>query len=363
MRISSLKISDLRIIKHLEMSPGQGLNFIVGDNGAGKTSILEAIYLAGRGRTFRHSDAGPMIRQGATSCTVVLELARDSGGRKTVLGVQRERRELRCRLNGQDVKKRSELAEALPVQWIGSQPQLLLGLGPEMRRRFIDMGMFHVEHSYLGVIAEFQRTLKQRNSAIRQGEVNAVRIWNPPFARVAEELTARRQDFIKTLMEKVEVLVHRWATGFSPGYRFRAGWAPTDSLAQLLEHKVDQDMRLGYSTIGPQRAELEFLADGVNAEKKLSRGQQKILVLALNLALMDMIAASQGQSPVLLIDDLAAELDSQNRRMLVGELEARQAQVFLTMIEKSALVSHREDDAMFHVEHGMLTQVIKQASG
>jgi len=343
------------------MSPGQGLNFIVGDNGAGKTSILEAIYLAGRGRTFRHTEAGPMIRHGATNCTVLVELERESGGRKTVLGVRRERRELTCRLNGQDVKKRSELAEALPVQWIGSQPQLLLGLGPEIRRRFIDMGMFHVEHSYLGVIAEFQRTLKQRNSAIRQGVENGVRIWNPPFARVAEEMTARRQDFIKTLMSQVQALLDRWAPGFSPGYRFRGGWQETDSLAHLLEQKLDQDMRLGYSTIGPQRAELEFLADGVNAEKKLSRGQQKILVMALNLALMDMIAASQGQTPVLLIDDLAAELDRQNRRMLVGELEERRAQVFLAMIEKSALVSHRDDTAMFHVEHGSLTDVTKHA--
>lgn len=354
MRISSLKISDLRVIKQLEMSPGQGLNFIVGDNGAGKTSILEAIYLAGRGRTFRHTDAGPMIRQGATGCTVLVEFEREPGGRKSVLGVRRERRQLTCRLNGQDVHRRSELAEALPVQWIGSQPQLLLALGPEIRRRFIDMGLFHVEHSYLGVMSEFQRILKQRNSAIRQADAATVKVWNRPFARVAEEMTARRRVFIEDLMARVRALVDRWGAGFLTGYRFRAGWQEAEPLFEQLERKVDQDVRLGYSTFGPQRAELEVLADGVNAEKKLSRGQQKILVMALNLALMDMIAEGRGYPPVLLIDDLAAELDGQNRGVMIRELQSRRAQVFLAMIEEPALAPDQEDAAVFHVEHGAL---------
>ena len=155
-------------------------------------------------------------------------------------------------------------------------------------------------------------------------------------------------------MVRVRALVDRWGPGFSIGYRFRAGWQEAEPLFEQLERKVDQDVRLGYSTFGPQRAELEVLADGVNAEKKLSRGQQKILVMALNLALMDMIAEGRGYPPVLLIDDLAAELDGQNRGVMIRELQSRRAQVFLAMIEEPALAPDQEDAAVFHVEHGAL---------
>lgn len=360
-RINSLKISDLRVIEHLELKPGRGLNFIVGDNGAGKTSILEAIYLAGRGRTFRHSDAGPMIRKGASHATVVIELSGNDQARKSILGVRRERRDLICRLNGEDVKKRSVLAETLPVQWISSQPQLLLGLGPEIRRRFIDMGMFHVEHSYLGLVAEFQRTLKQRNSAIRQASAEAVRIWNPLFSQAALALNARREVFVAALMARVTTLMARWDSRYAIGYRYRPGWSVDKPLVQQLDEKVDHDLRMGFSTIGPQRAELELLADGKNAERQLSRGQQKILVLAMNLALLDTVVESGTATPVLLVDDLAAELDPHNRVIMIEELEARDVQVFLATIEAQALRPQGRDAAMFHVEQGALTSAITPA--
>lgn len=354
MRISSLKILDLRVIASLEMEPEPGLNFIEGDNGAGKTSILEGIYLAGRGRTFRHSDAGPMIRQGATNATVVVGFSNDDGSKRSLLGVCREKKHLSCRLNGQDIRKRSILAETLPVQWIGSQPQLLLGLGPEVRRQFIDMGLFHVEQSYLAVLAEFQRVLKQRNSALRQGSSQPVRVWDQPFQVIAEEMNRRRGAFIEALMPRAEALLDSWEAGFSTGFRYRQGWHPDEPFVEQLQKRLEIDMRVGHSTIGPQRAELELLADGVNAERRLSRGQQKILVLALNLAMFDLIAERRHRAPVLLIDDLGAELDRGNRDRIVSDLEDRGAQVFLTMIGEGTLMPQSAGAVMFHVEHGRL---------
>ena len=357
MRIDALKIADLRVIEQLELRPAPGLNFIVGANGAGKTSILEAIYLAGRGRTFRHSDAGPMIRQGAPNAMVVLELWDDIRQRISILGVRRERRLLTCRLDGQDLTRRSAMAEALPVQWISSQPQLLLGLGPDTRRRFVDMGLFHVEQSYLQVFSEFQRILKQRNAAIRQGTIDGVRIWDQPFNQAALALNASRERYVEDLMKRVAALVERWGLGFRVSYRYRPGWHAKDPLDDQLRAKAELDMRMGYSTIGPQRADLEILADDVNAERNLSRGQQKILVLALNIAMLDATTAQRGRAPVLLIDDLAAELDVRNRATIVEELEARPAQVFLAMIEEGALRPRQTPARMFHVEHGALERV------
>ena len=315
--------------------------------------MLEAIYLAGRGRTFRHSDAGPLIRKGADATAVFVQLCSEEGGVRSRLGVRREKSSLICRLNGKDVKKRSILAETLPLQWIGSQPQLLLGLGPEVRRRFIDLGLFHVEPSYLKVMTAFQRALRQRNAALRHGPAAAVRHWHAPIDKAAAVMDRRRAAFIECLLPRVLDLLRRWSVNFDLAWRYRRGWGNDMALKDLLNLKVDQDLRVGYTTVGPQRAELDLMADGTIAEKSLSRGQQKLLVLALNLGVMDMITEAKGVAPVLLVDDLAAELDRENRARLIAELELREAQMFLTRIEGNALVASMPS-TVFHVEHGRL---------
>ena len=355
MRIRSLKIDNLRVIQNIALEPGRGINFIVGENGAGKTSVLEGIYLAGRGRTFRHAEAGPMIRQGSDEVTVFVELEQDRGEERSVLGVQRTKKGLRCRLDGRDVYKRSVLAETLPVQWIGSQPQLLLSLGPDVRRRFIDMGLFHVEHTYLEVFNEYQRHLRQRNAAIKDGAPGTVRIWNAPLAKAANEMHQHRERFVADLARVAQAINIEWGVPIGSGFtmRYRAGWNKDRPLLDQLESRLDTDLKLGYTTCGPHRAELELVTESGSAEKTLSRGQQKLLVLAMNLALLDLVVAQGGSVPVVLIDDLAAELDSVNRQRMVAELEKRGNQAFLTKIDESAIVTESAAKT-FHVEHGRL---------
>jgi len=355
-RIRSLEVNDLRILESLKIEPSPGLNFIVGDNGAGKTSVLEAIYLAGRGRTFRHSDAGPMIRAGAEYVTVILETEDVATERRSILGIRRGKKDLTCRLNGQDIHKRSRLAEALPVQWIGSQPQLFLALGPDVRRRFIDMGLFHVEQSFLRVLTEFQRNLRQRNAAIRLGSLDSVQIWNSPLSKVGESLNDHRTRFVESLMARTQEIHSNWNQDYSLSYRFKSGWNQHTSLFEQLEDKIQVDLRLGYTSRGPQRAELELFADGGLAEKKLSRGQQKLLVVCINLAFMDLLTKGRRTTPIVMVDDLAAELDPVNRARVINELESREGQVFLTKIENDALKAVKPGAQTFHVEHGALCE-------
>lgn len=294
-----------------------------------------------------------MIRHGADCVTVVVVIADESTGRQTILGVQREKKGLVCRLDGQDVKRRSGLAEALPVQWIGSQPQLLLGLGPDVRRRFIDMGMFHVEHNYLEVFADYQRNLRQRNAAIKQGHRETVRIWDAPLGAAGEILNQKRSAFVVRLLDRALEILAAWETGFSISYRYRPGWKDQIALSSQLAEKIDIDLKLGYTTSGPHRAELDLISGSGLAEKRLSRGQQKILVMALNLALLDLISARDGRVPVVLIDDLSAELDRHNRQRMIEELQIRGGQVFLTKIDDNA-IGAITGAKTFHVEHGVL---------
>ena len=216
------------------------------------------------------------------------------------------------------------------------------------------MGLFHVEQSYLDLMGEFQQNLRQRNAAIRQGSAEEVRIWNHPLATVGEVLNAHRTRFVEELLNRTEEIHSGWQPDFALSYRYRNGWGKDKDLLEELESKIDVDIRMGYTTRGPQRAELEILADGGSAEKRLSRGQQKLVVLAMNLALVDSLAAHQRSLPIVLIDDLSAELDKQNRERIMAELEIRGGQVFLTMIEAHALQVENSESKTFHVEHGAL---------
>jgi len=355
MRILSLQVENLRVIEGLKLKPCDGLNLVIGANGAGKTSLLEAIYLAGRGRTFRHTESGPMIRHGADCARVVVEFEDAATGRQSILGVQRESKRLVCRLDGQDIAQRSRLAEALPVQWVGSQPQQLLSMGPDVRRRFIDMGLFHVEPSFFAVLKAFQRAHRQRNAAIRKGLFDEVRYWDPVFASTSEQLGSLRTGLIEDLMHRTMALISRWNTGFVVDYRYRRGWSKGEALVDQMRRKTELDLRMGFTTLGPQRAELQILTDsGVLAERHLSLGQQKILVLALNLALLDLVTARRGAAPILLLDDLGAELDPLNRSRLLSEILARQAQVFIATIEDNLGGDRKKATRLFHVKHGAL---------
>ena len=354
MLINKLLINDLRVIERLELVPAPGLNLFFGGNGAGKTSVLEAVYLAGRGRTFRHSSAGPMIRHGADATTIVVDLLDEDSRRESRLGVRRGKSELVCRLDGDDVKKRSRLAEALPVQWVGSQPQAFLDQGPEVRRRFFDMGLFHVEHGYLAVYSDNHRTLKQRNAALKTNDARTATAWNAAFAAAAEAIHAYREPFIAKLMNRVQELTQAWEMAFEVAYRYRKGWSDGKDLVDQLQDRLELDMRMGFTSNGPQRAEVELLADGANAEKTLSRGQQKMLVLALNLALAELQGFRAGRKPVMLIDDLNAELDQENQDKVVGALVDLGVQVFLTSIAEPKESVQKLAGAMFHVEHGQL---------
>jgi DNA replication and repair protein RecF len=353
--ISSLSVKDIRVIEQAEIQPVRGLNFVVGANGAGKTSVLEAIYLAGRGRSFRHPDAGPLIRKAAPFARVVVQLHDEKGERVGILGMERSRKDMRCRFEGRDLRKRSELADTLPIQFVSSQPQLLLSMGPEIRRRFLDLALFHVEHRYLPVFSQVQKALRQRNAALKLGVSGQVRVWDGALVEAGNELTSMRQELTQKLHDRASCLLQAWGQEFELACRYRQGWRKELGLADALSGRLVEDMERGFTSVGPQRADIEFVTDNGLAEKRLSRGQQKMMVLALNMAVNDLVAeASSGERrPVLLVDDLAAELDNKNVIHVLSAVKSRCLQAFVAMIDDPPANALADSEAkVFHVEHG-----------
>jgi DNA replication and repair protein RecF len=165
-----------------------------------------------------------------------------------------------------------------------------------------------------------------------------------------------RNAFAAQVVDRTAAILDRWKADLALSHRFHRGWNPDYELSALLKQRIEVDSDRGFTSVGPQRADWVFLSDQSAAEKTLSRGQQKLLVLALNIAVLDIIGETRGKEcrPVLLIDDLGSELDRINRSLIVETLVAREVQTFIAMIEIDDSTRQKSRSKVFHVEQGAL---------
>ena len=360
MGLKELEIKRIRNISSLIISPAKQFNLIVGPNGSGKTSLLEGIHLLGLGRSFRTASPRKLIQEGTDGALVFGQV--DTGGREVSVGVSKSQSgETVIRVGGTSLDSAAGLAELMPLQLIGPNAHELIEGEPQLRRAFIDWGLFHVEHGYLDRWRKFRRLLQQRNAALKQ-QVGAaeIRHWDIGLAAVSEEISASRQRYISGISVAFEQ-IYRRLTGSEPavGLTVRRGWPSDGEFADVLARNMVSDRRMGFTTAGPHRAELRVSVDGKDAADFLSRGQKKLAVCALRLAQVATMADRHGKQCVVLVDDLPAELDMERRGALLEELYAAGAQCFITGTEHGLMdMSEMPDTRVFHVEHGALRDVV-----
>ena len=338
---------------HLE--PGDGINVIVGDNAAGKTSLLEAIHVLGRARSFRVPRLGPVIRRGE-SLLRVTGIVDAAGTARHRVGVERRSDTIRVRLDGRDVRSLSELARFLPLQVINSESQRLLQDGPKVRRGFLNWSVFHVEHGYHETWRRYDRALRQRNAALRAGHWRQAVAWEAELVESGLGVDAARSRLVTGMHNVLQSLLADWLPGIEVHLSYRRGWSRESGLAEALAQMRERDLELGYTLAGPHRADLAIRANGVEAQHWLSRGQQKGLVIAILLAQVRQVAAVSTRQPILLIDDLAAELDMARREAVMQEVVSSGAQVFVTAIDAATVPVTGSQARWYHVEHGRVRE-------
>jgi len=354
--LERLTASNFRILKTLDLSFGAGLNVIEGANGSGKTSLLEAIYLLGTGKSFRTARPADYIREQETK-TLVTGIVRTEGqGQSSVLGIEKSAHDTLCRIDGQTVNAASELARHFSVVALDAQAFRILDDGPAIRRALIDRALFHVEHNYLEVYKRFHRALKHRNELLKlRASAGQGEYWNQELARHAQELHFAR----KSCVERFNVWIQhapyasRWG---KLSFDYRAGWRTERDLAELLGECWLRDIEARTTTHGPHRAELKILLDGRPAANVVSRGQGKLLVCALVAAQTSFIADGTGMQPALLIDDISSELDRDSCKAALSLLLSGNGQSFVTTIEAAPLLQSlpTTHQAWFHVEQGQV---------
>lgn len=353
MTLQYLEINNLRNIRSAELEFGSKFNFLYGINGSGKTSLLEAIYFLGLGRSFRTRLKDPVIHYDADCFTVFGKVQRPQF--LLAMGVERSKRgENRIRVNGESVQSSAELARNMPLQLLNHQSYRLLNAGPKFRRQFIDWGMFHVEHSFLSLWRQAQIALKQRNAVLKKPNAKSLLFpWDNELLQASEKITALRQSYVEALSPKFCGLLQRFLPGIEVKINFWQGWKEGETLQAVLEQSLRRDMESGHTQYGPHRADLKIRTQGHPAYEILSQGQQKVLYYALQLAQAQLLAEQSNHSScIFLVDDLSAELDPERRERVISELDQMNGQVFITAIEKESLASLPKDTNMFHVEHG-----------
>jgi len=351
-----ITIQNIRVVRRLKLIPDKGLNVLVGSNGSGKTSVLEGIHLLGVGRSFRGRVYGTIITQGEESCAVS-GLVNKGGGEELRMGIEKGKQGSRVRVGGKEVMKASELARNLPLLVLSPDTQRLLTKGPKERQRFLDWILFHVEPFYFNLLYRYLRTLRQRNAALRQRNSGDLLAWDQELGKLGELIDKYRRksaeilfpllcQYLSSIME-IEITM-----------KYISGWNVDRPLIDVLRERVRTDEKLGYTTQGPHQGDLHFTVQGMPAYQRLSRGEAKLLLLALVLAQARYLLEYTGVVPVLLLDELTAELDSQSQYRVFEALMALQAQVFVTAVSEQKLDNMAWcGSGMFHVEHGVVKKL------
>lgn len=355
MQVNSLSINNLRNIASVQIEPDPCLNCFTGNNGAGKTSILEALVVLSKGRSFRAGKISSLIGPELPHFQVVSKI--ESGtGRQHRVGMERSTDQWSARHNGEDVTQLSDLTKLLPYVLLEPSSHTLISGPPDGRRKYLDWGVFHVKHGFLELWRRYNRTLKQRNAALRQSNQAMVESLDPQLVDFGEKLHQARERYTNKLAGVLQENFPLFnQTLDSIGLNYRKGWVGK-SLEEALGRSFQGDMERGATGSGPHKADLVLTQDGFPARERLSRGEQKALTAAMMMTQAEMICES-GDPPVLLLDDLSSELDEDHLVRVLSAGLGLGVQIWLTSTElphaiKTGRVAGGVGCAMFHVEHG-----------
>ncbi|WP_445372064.1 DNA replication/repair protein RecF [Methylomonas sp. HW2-6] len=356
MTLLKLDVLAVRNIQSASISPSPSINFITGANASGKSSLLEAIFILGRARSFRTTHIKQAIAFDQSQLTVAAQNRQQSGS-VSQLGIQIDSKQCEIRID-QENRQKADLAYALPVQLIHPKSYRLLDSGPQIRREFLDWGIFNQNRNFLSCWRNYSKGLQQRNALLKSRQVRQISAWDRELAEYGQMIKEFRLSYLNALQPVFLEMAGYFLGGDDVALRVLTGWDDKLNLEQALKTDLDKDMRYGFTHSGPHRADFQTYFSKRLAKDYLSRGQQKLLVLALLLAQVTLLNRDSPNTCCILIDDLTAELDADNRAKLLKYLVGLECQIFIssTGIADFGDLSNIDNYKWFHVEQGKITE-------
>lgn len=374
MRVESLSLTNFRNYEQLTLSCPGLLNVFIGQNAQGKTNLLETLNVLATGRSVRAARDAEMIRWGAEEAHIAAEIVRDLGPVRVEIRL-RSGVAKRVLVNGNPLRRIADLFGYLNVVSFTPDDLQLVKGSPSYRRQFLDYEIAQVSPAYRDHLARYNRVLKQRNSllrAIADGEAapGTLEPWEPQLIEHGSRVIVKRAEMIASLSPlatEIHGRITQEKERLTLEYRpfFLADDEPATGELEDLEwvrrkflEKLNRlrrvEMQRGTSLVGPQRDDVHFKVNGVDARVFGSQGQQRTTVLSCKLAEIRYMEEQVGEPPVLLLDDVMSELDASRRTFLVDEVQDR-VQTFITSAYAGDLGESLLDRAqLFHIRQGQV---------
>lgn len=356
MKINRLLISNFRNISLSEIKPDPGFNIIYGANGSGKTSVLEAISYLALGRSFRGFNYNYLIKRGFNAFEIFASILENENDPEVQLGVKRQKgQDLEILINADKGKRLLDLISYICVQIIHPQGVELVTAGPELRRSYLDWGVFYQYSDFKKLYYDYRKALIQRNRLLKIQAPKAQFLpWDKLLADLSFKINNLREDYLQSLLPELKRVLKDFLPNLEFSFALNLGYPKDLDPFSALHDFLERDLALGFTYSGCHRADLKIKTSGILSSSILSRGQLKLLVCAMRLAQGTLLRKSNHSSCIFLIDDLNSELDFKSQEVLMKELIECESQVFITNIQDKISNTIPSSSKLFKIDDGVI---------
>ncbi|QFY89310.1 DNA replication and repair protein RecF [Magnetovirga frankeli] len=349
MFLKSVHVKQVRNLDSVEIKLAKGINFFQGLSGSGKTSILESIYVALRGKSFRARRLDkliPLTKQVKPQIDLVAISDSEASYR---IQFSLNDSAILIRINERPLPRLSQLARLVPVQFFGtSVAHSFFGMRQE-RSAFLDWGLFHVKHDFHDVLIQYNRCLKQRNEALKQNNHAVIKSFTGNLIQLANKLDEYRAEHIKdiglTLCKLAQLDLE---------LRYSRGWSVNRPLVEVLESNLQTDIKRGFTSAGPHYCNIDLIKNNYSLIDYCSNGERKYFLLLLYLAQIDLLANQTDNKPIFLLDDFDSEFSTDIQELFLSTLKQKNIQCLITG-NFSTLELKRFSNSVFHVKHSKVS--------
>jgi DNA replication and repair protein RecF len=357
MRLKSLKTEGFRNLKSSQLEFSRGVNLVLGNNGAGKTSLLESIYYSVHGKSFKSGKSQAIVSNQRDNFLIraKYDSLNADASKSLSLGVTFSGQGRKLSVNEQAQRTFSSVVSKVPMLYIGADSHFAWQASSKQRRSHLDWGVFHVEHCFLAAWREYNSMLAQYNSALKSRlPENQLEGWRERLAFTGEKVSELRFEHICRINSQFSTLARDLGGLEGVTLDYNPGWNSSHPLFDCLLQTIERDRVIGHCSVGPHRCDVNFAQSNRVVKDELSQGQMKLLLYALKLAQADVLQDEATNNHLIyLVDDMPSELDASKQQKIMDLCCAGGNQVFVTAINKMIHVKHNA--TQFRIDEGLVS--------